>query len=442
MKIKSTAAATVIVLLFLAGLLGACSAPATAAATAYYVSADGRDTNSGTSPQSAWQTLERVNAAALRAGDSVSLRRGDVFSGGLLVSQSGTSRLRITLNSYGSGPLPVVTAGLEGTCVRLDGDFITVDGLQAESCGYAGFAVYGDHSSVRNSAARKNAAGIKVSDGSDFGSYTNNTLTDNNVMNVTTPGSSCGTAAAVQCSDDSGAFGFLINGSDNEFAGNTVTGSTALSYDFGHDGSAFEIFNGNRNRIHHNVAVDNNVFSEVGRGGGGTADGNTYSYNLIRSTCGPGCTQAMGLIARGGTSSSFGPTNGITFEHNTVWLNGPDSQAVVCHSSCPASTVIRANILVAVRNSLWMDGAGWTEEQNVLNGPTNIVPAPSSTTDPAGFVDAPADLHLSGASPAIDRAGPSLFPTDLDGRPASQDGDCRGGDAPDAGTYEYKPTGC
>ena len=69
----------------------------------------------------------------------------------------------------------------------------------------------------------------------------------------------------MKCTDDSGAFGFLINGSDNEFAGNTITGSTAVSYDFGHDGSAFEIFNGNRNRIHHNVAVDNNVFSELGR---------------------------------------------------------------------------------------------------------------------------------------------------------------------------------
>ena len=119
------------------------------------MSADGRDTNSGTSPQSAWQTLDKVNAAALRAGDSVSLRRGDVFSGGLVVSQSGTSRLRITLNAYGSGELPVITGGLTGTCVRLDGGFITVDGLRADSCGYAGFSVYGDHSSVRNSAARE-----------------------------------------------------------------------------------------------------------------------------------------------------------------------------------------------------------------------------------------------------------------------------------------------
>ena len=117
----------------------------------------------------------------------------------------------------------------------------------------------------------------------------------------------------------------------------------------------------------------------------------------------------MGLIARGGTSS-FGPTNGTTFEHNTVWLNGPDSQAVVCHASCPASTVIRANILVAVQNALWMDSTGWTEEQNVINGPTNIVPSATSTTEPAGFVDAPADLHLAVGSPAIDRAGTEPVP--------------------------------
>ena len=105
-----------------------------------------------------------------------------------MVSRSGTSRLRITLNAYGSGERPPLPGGLTGTCVRLDGGYLTVDGLRAESCGYAGFSSNGDHGSVRNSAANNNAAGIKVSEGSDFGSYTNNTLADNNIMNVNTPG--------------------------------------------------------------------------------------------------------------------------------------------------------------------------------------------------------------------------------------------------------------
>ena len=38
--------------------------------------------------------------------------------------------------------------------------------------------------------------------------------------------------------------------------------------------------------------------------------------------------------------------------------------------------------------------------------------------------------------------GVSPFPLDLDGRPANQKGDCQGGGAADAGTYEYRPAGC
>lgn len=259
-------------------------------------------------------------------------------------------------------------------------------------------------------------------------------------MNKNTPGTGCGTPQGVACNDDSGAFGVLINGNDNEFSGNTISGSTAPSHDFIQDGSAFEIFNGSRNKIHHNTALNNNVFSEIGRSGG-QADENTFSYNLVRADCGAGCEKTTGVIIRG-PSSPFGPTNGTVFEHNTVWLDGPESKAVVCYASCPASTVIRGNILVAVRHSLWMDGTGWTERENVLNGPSNVIPDRSSTTAPAGFVNAPQDLRLSAASPAIDRAGASPFDVDLEGRSTVQKGGCAGNKAPDAGAYEYSPSGC
>ncbi|MCU1530540.1 MAG: hypothetical protein JWO49_111 [Arthrobacter sp.] len=450
MKIKAPTAATLITLLLLGGLLQVASSPVPAAGTAYYLSDAGSDNNVGTSADSPWKSLAKINSTRLKPGDSVSFRRGDTWTGGVVVNRSGTARSAITLKSYGSGSLPTILVGQSGNCVRLNGNFITVDGLRAEGCGYAGFGVYGDNGVVKNSTAVDNAAGIQVGKGSDFGKYLNNTLADNNIMNVNTPGVSCETPDAVNCSDDSGAFGVLINGNDNEFSGNTITGSTATSYDFSHDGAAIEIYNGNRNRIHHNVAIDNNVFSELGRSDG-TADGNTFSYNLIRASCGAKCSQATGLIARG-PASSFGPTNGTIFEHNTVWLNGSESQAVVCHASCPRSSVIRGNILVAVRHSLWMDGSGWTEEQNVLNGPTNVAPDGTSTTAPAAFVNAPADLHLKStspaidrvatSSPAIDRAGMSPFSGDLAGGQVPENGDCKGTSAADAGAYEYKPRNC
>jgi hypothetical protein len=441
MKIKSTTAVMLMALLLLGGFLAGAWSPVVAAGTTYFVSDAGNDDNDGTSAESPWKSLSKINATALQPGDSVSFRRGDVWTGGLFVNQSGNAKTAITLNSYGSGSLPTIIAGEGGNCVKIDGDFVTVDGLRAEACGYAGFSVSGDHNVIQNSAAAQNAAGIKVGDGSDFGHYANNTLTDNNVMNSNTPGTDCGTPQAVRCNDDSGAFGILVNGNDNEFSGNTITGSTAESYDFIRDGSAIEIFNGSRNSIHHNTAVDNNVFSEIGRSKGGAADGNTYRYNLIRSTCGDNCSKATGLIARGPTSS-FGPTNNTTFENNTVWLDGPDSQAIVCHASCPSSTKIRGNILVAVRNSLWIDGSGWTEQQNVLNGPTTVTPDSTSTTAPAGFVNAPADLHLTSSSPAIDRAGTSASTADLDGQAVARNGDCTGDGAADAGAYEYHRSNC
>jgi hypothetical protein len=441
MKIKATIVVVLAALLLVGGFLVNAWAPVSAAGMTYFVSDAGDDNNDGKSVESPWKSLSKVNETLLQPGDSVNFRRGDVWTGILVASQSGTAKSGITLGSYGSGSLPTIVAGQDGICVRIDGDYVTVDSLQAEACGYAGFSVSGDHNVIRNSAATQNAAGIKVGEGSDFGSYANNTLTDNNVMNVNTPGTACGTAEEIQCNDDSGAFGILINGSDNEFSGNTITGSTASSYDFSHDGSAFEIFNGSRNNIHHNTAVDNNVFSEIGRSKGSAADGNTYRYNLIRATCGENCSQASGLIARGPTSS-FGPTNNTTFEYNTVWLDGPESQAVVCHASCPASTKIRGNILVAVQNALWIDGSGWTEQQNVLNGPTNVRPDSTSTTEPAGFVNAPTDLHLTSSSPAIDRAGTSPATADLDGQPVDRNGDCTGDGAADAGAYEYRPGNC
>lgn len=443
MKIRLTTAASAMAFLMACGLITGIPAPASAAGTTYFVSAAGNDSNSGTSTSAPWKTLAKVSSTILQPGDTVSFRRGDTFTGGVVTTQSGTATAPITLNAYGTGNPPTVTGGKSGNCFRPNGDYTIIDGLRAVSCGFAGFSVYGDHDSVRNSSASNNAAGLKASTGSDFGTYSGNVLTNNNIMSVNTPGTNCGTPQAFHCSDDSGAFGVLINGNDNEFFGNTVSGSTAMSFDFKFDGGAFEIYNGNRNNVHDNIALDNNTFSEIGRSTG-TADGNTYRYNLIRSTCGANCSQAKGLIARG-TTTSFGPTNGTVFEFNTVYLNGPDSQGVVCHATCPASTVIRGNILAGVKNSLWINGSGWTEKQNVFIGPRNFTPDSSSavSTAPIVFLNAPTDLHLKGVpNPAIDRAGTSLFSTDLDGLPVPQDGDCSGTAAADSGAFEYDSPNC
>ena len=81
---------------------------ATAAhATTYYVSSTGSDGNAGTSQSRAWQTLDRVNRADLKPGDTVLFRRGDQWRGSLR-ARSGGPGAPITYAAYGTGPKPVL----------------------------------------------------------------------------------------------------------------------------------------------------------------------------------------------------------------------------------------------------------------------------------------------------------------------------------------------
>ena len=78
-------------------------------AKTYYLSSSGNDSNSGTDPSSAWQTLSKVNATTFQSGDQILFRRGDTFYGNIVVNISGSSSTPITYGSYGSGAKPVIT---------------------------------------------------------------------------------------------------------------------------------------------------------------------------------------------------------------------------------------------------------------------------------------------------------------------------------------------
>ena len=64
--------------------------------------------------------------------------------------------------------------------------------------------------------------------------------------------------------NDSGAFGVLLNGDDNLVVGNVIVDSYARSEDYGTDGAAVEVYNGDRNRVARNVSRDNETFVELG----------------------------------------------------------------------------------------------------------------------------------------------------------------------------------
>ena len=79
---------------------------ALSSATTYYVDATfGNDDNIGTTPETAWKTIDKVNTAMLNAGDSVLFRRGEVFRGNI-VPVSGSDPYYITYGAYGTGEKP------------------------------------------------------------------------------------------------------------------------------------------------------------------------------------------------------------------------------------------------------------------------------------------------------------------------------------------------
>lgn len=76
--------------------------------TAYYLSNDGDDRAAGTSPETAWATLDRLNQADLNYGDAVFFRRGDVWRAAQVESKPG-----VTYSAYGEGEKPGLYGSVE-----------------------------------------------------------------------------------------------------------------------------------------------------------------------------------------------------------------------------------------------------------------------------------------------------------------------------------------
>jgi len=82
--------------------------------TVYYISPNGSDTQAGTSPGLAWQTLTQVNSFPFQPGDSILLEGGETFAGSLAFAapRLGTPDHPIYIGSFGQGRA-IINAGNE-----------------------------------------------------------------------------------------------------------------------------------------------------------------------------------------------------------------------------------------------------------------------------------------------------------------------------------------
>ena len=387
----------------------------------YYVdSRGGDDRNSGMSKADAWKTLGKANQAPLAPGDRLLFRRGASWTGSLTVAASGTSANPIVIGSYGTGLLPVIRGG--SSCVVLSGMRLVLREIHADRCSWSGIEVAGSSNWVENSLITRNAAGIYVRAGANNNHILGNTLRENNRMSVLTES---------RTSDDSGAFGVLLQGDGTEVAYNSISGSDAFSYDYGRDGAAVEVYGGRNNHVHHNVAIDNDAFAELGSS---RASDNTFAYNVVRSSL----STSVFLVTRG-AGSGYGPVLRTVLVNNTVRLTGRSSQGFVCHSGCGHDILtMRNNIIQAVWKVGYADAPFDEDYDLFFDGPLQFSKGDHSVVADPRFADpAGGDLRPRASSPAIDRGVDVGYGKDLDGVSVPADGDGDGRATPDVGAFEY-----
>lgn len=78
----------------------------------YYISNTGLDSNTGTSMNSPWKTMEKVNTVILKPGDQVLFHSGETFVGELIINQSGLEENPIVISSYGQGEKPILSGAV------------------------------------------------------------------------------------------------------------------------------------------------------------------------------------------------------------------------------------------------------------------------------------------------------------------------------------------
>ena len=101
-------------------------------ATTYYVDAiKGNDKNKGTSINSPWKNLNKINTSSFLPSDKILFKRNQSWVGRLVIPSSGSKNGVITIGDYGTGNKPIIKGDNIYYAVWIDGkNFITMQNLE------------------------------------------------------------------------------------------------------------------------------------------------------------------------------------------------------------------------------------------------------------------------------------------------------------------------
>jgi len=395
--------------------------PSAWAMTYFVDSSNGRDENTGTTPQSPLRTIAKINAMSFVPGDTVRFRRGGLWTGQLNIIHSGTEAQRIVYTSYGDGPDPVVkNPGIpSGSAINITADWIVVEHFLVREAHYAGVSISkgADHNIVRHIEATQVGMGIGVSGRS-------NLLTKNYTHDLTiiknTPGGD----------DDYGAVGIWLFGSGNEVSYNRMLNCKAPSLDYGFDGGMVEFYgNVDSSYVHHNWGENCNGAFEVG-GKADTLSDNIIAYNI-----------SINNIVSGGfhVGGKFGVRlENFRVENNVFVDMGKRDYTIGLWRGDSVVTDVqyRNNIFYIPNHQRVSTTSGFTHQHNIYylgkNTVLGFAPGMGDLTEDPRFLKLnKQDFRLRKDSPAIDAGLLLKHPIDYDGRTVPV------GKSTDIGAYEF-----
>lgn len=150
MKSRSITHQLVMVAAVLAAWFGGGSTGIAHAAANYYVDCSAAGAGNGTSA-SPWNSLASVSSRTFSAGDAILLKRGMTCTGTLWPKGSGSSGAPITLGAYGSGALPIISAGTNQFAIKLwNQQYWKIENIETTGGTRYGIFVSGDAAGTLN----------------------------------------------------------------------------------------------------------------------------------------------------------------------------------------------------------------------------------------------------------------------------------------------------
>jgi len=406
----------------------------------YYVSQYGSDSNSGTSSNSPWKSLSKLEEKNFQPGDSILFDKNSEFSGGIRLKSSGVTGSPIVLSSYGQGSMPSFTnidySHLNGNVFQISGSNVTIDGLAFKHCANSGsivneeillvgavYAVTGaDYLVVKNCEFIDCPIGIHIN--SQYCLLTNNNLHDCN---------------RYLAEPDWGPIAIFIANANNEISYNTCSNYIKVGGNYGADGGFLELdarFFGNNVhdiKVHHNKSFDNMGFMEVEKSANG--DNLDVYYNLsddyqefIFYWGGKNSKIENNTIIRtkpsknGAVNTVFTMTNGSFTLRNNIFVvaNGIQVLVTAPYGVGNYDTVIHENNLY------------YCTDGSVKNPCGKVLGQGEIIADPLFININTGDYQLSSESPAINAGRKLGYTLDLDNNPVPA------GTSPDIGAYEFQ----